>query len=141
MDLSNLRMGGNFVTNWAMNIGCDVENVAVFRQHWKQKNTRFFKRIFSDEEIEYCKKFRDPAPNFAARFCAKEAVVKAASIITGLVINDIKVTRSKQGAPKIEVWKKRKSTTKFFRDYRIVVSLSHTKDVAIACVLIQRKKD
>lgn len=122
-----------------MNIGCDIESVDTFRDHLKKKRMDFFKRLFSADEIAYCKKFKDSAPHFAARFCAKEGVVKAASKYAKLLITDIQIQHDKNGAPVVKVWKKRKDTEKFFSSYEILVSLSHTSDIAMACVLIQKK--
>jgi holo-[acyl-carrier protein] synthase len=121
-----------------MNIGCDIEEVKTFRKKWKKGEMDFFQRVFSKEEIDYCKKFKDPSAHFAARFCAKEAVVKAANPFCKLLVTDIEVIK-KNDAPVIKDWKKRKQTKKFFSSYEIFVSLSHTSDMAMACVLIQKK--
>lgn len=121
-----------------MNIGCDIEAVETFRQKWIKKETNFFERVFSKEEIAYCKKFKDPSEHFAARFCAKEALVKASN--KELLVTDIHVVNDEQGAPKIKIWKDRKSVAKFFNTHEIMVSLSHTSDMAMACVLIQKIK-
>ena len=37
----------------------------------------FVKRVFTDEEIAYCRAKRNYGPSFAARFAAKEAAMKA----------------------------------------------------------------
>jgi holo-[acyl-carrier protein] synthase len=119
------------------NIGCDIEDVKTFRAKWKKGELNFFQRIFSKNEMEYCKKFKDPSVHFAARFCAKEAVVKAASRYCKLLVTDVQVLKEKNDAPVIKNWKKRKETKKFFSDHEIFVSLSHTSDMAMACVLVQ----
>ena len=124
-----------------MNIGCDIESVGEFRSKWKSKNKAFFKRVFSEQEIEYCSKFKDPSLHFTARFCAKEAFVKAANNESFKpLVTSIHVVNGKSGAPEIKAWKKSKELTKFFSSHRIMVSLSHTEEVAMACVLIHRKK-
>lgn len=123
-----------------MNIGCDIESVQTFREHWKRKKNAFFQRIFSSQEIEYCTNYKDPSPHFAARFCAKEAVVKAASPFCKLLVTDIQIGREENGAPVVEVWKKRPETAKFFKAHKILVSLSHTNEMGMACVLIKKKK-
>jgi holo-[acyl-carrier protein] synthase len=122
-----------------MNIGCDIEAVDTFRKKWKNGEMKFFERIFSKDEIEYCMKFKDPFMHFAARFSAKEAIIKAANEFCTLVISDIQILKNKNNAPVVKVWKKRKSTVNFFNKYQINVSLSHTSDMAMACALIQKK--
>ena len=121
-----------------MNIGCDIESVETFREKWKKNEINFFERVFSKEEIAYCKKFKDPSPHFAARFCAKEALVKAANRASKLLITDIEIVKTKNGSPECKLWKKRKGIEKFFLSYEIFVSMSHTSDMAMACVLIQK---
>jgi holo-[acyl-carrier protein] synthase len=121
------------------NIGCDIESVEFFREKWIGGEMNFFSRVFSKTEIAYCKKFKDPSPNFAARFCAKEAFVKAANRHSKLLVTDIQITNEKNGAPTVKLWKERKSAVKFFSEHEIMVSMSHTSDMAMACVLIQKK--
>lgn len=122
-----------------MNIGCDIEEVETFRKKWKRKETNFFQRIFSENEIIYCKKFKDPSPHFAARFCAKEAMVKAGSPFCKILVTDVEIINQKNGAPTVKMRKKRKELEKFFSKYEIFVSLSHTSDMAMACIVVQKK--
>ena len=56
-----------------MAIGVDIEDIERF----KGKSEEFLHRVFTDLELEYCLKFSKPESHLAARFCAKEAVVKA----------------------------------------------------------------
>lgn len=123
-----------------MNIGCDIESVEIFREHWKKKKHAFFERIFSPSEIEYCTSFKDPAPHFAARFCAKESVVKAANLFCKLLVTDIQILHEKNGSPVAKIWKNRAESTKFFKAHKILVSLSHTNEMGMACVLVQKKR-
>ena len=41
------------------------------------KHKSFYKKIFTNSEIAYCKKFNDPYPHFAGKFALKEAVQKS----------------------------------------------------------------
>ena len=122
-----------------MNIGFDIENVKTLREKWKKWEMNFFRRVFSKNEIEYCKNFKDPSPHFAARFCAKEAVVKAANRECKLLVTDVEIVKFKNGSPECKSWKNRKEVKKFFSTHEIFVSMSHTSDMAMACVLIQKK--
>ncbi len=56
-------------------IGVDIEPVASFSKKPFARNRRFYERVFTADEIAYCRKFKDPSARFAARFCAKEALV------------------------------------------------------------------
>ncbi len=61
----------------AAGVGTDIERIDRFRHIDTVAHHIFLERIFTRAEQEYCFGFVDPAPHFAARFCAKEAVIKA----------------------------------------------------------------
>ena len=62
-----------------MTLGCGIDIIEIDRikkaiERWGE---HFLKHIFNEEEISYAEKFKNPAPHYAARFAAKEAVYKA----------------------------------------------------------------
>lgn len=103
-----------------MKIGIDMEEISRF----EGKDDAFLKRIFSAEEIEYCLSKSRPAEHFCARFCAKEALVKALSD-KSLKYNKIVIVNDENGKPHMK-----------YKDHKIEVSLSHCKDYACANVLV-----
>lgn len=110
-------------------IGIDIENVSRFAEKSYLKNKRFYENIFTDKEIKYCLSKVNPYQHLAARFCAKEAVIKALEISIDLK----KIEVLKEGnVPKIKV--------EGFSDFNIKVSLSHTENYAVASVIIQQRK-
>src|SRR3989338_7675072 len=58
-------------------IGVDLVNIPRMRAVIERWQERFLARVFTEQEIAYCRARRDPAPHFAARFAAKEAGRKA----------------------------------------------------------------
>lgn len=104
-------------------IGIDVAEIKRF----KSVSEKFLNRVYTKEEIRYCRKSANPAMHFAARFAAKEAVIKATTK-TDIALKDIFVKNRANGAPTVFIRGKKK---KFF------ISISHTKDVAIAVVVAQ----
>ena len=60
-------------------IGVDIEDISRFTGKPFPENKGFYERIFTKKEIEYCLQKANPYQHFAARFCAKEAVIKALS--------------------------------------------------------------
>jgi holo-[acyl-carrier protein] synthase len=58
-------------------LGFDATDIPRIRDTVGRHGDRFLRRVFTDEEIAYCKRHRDPAPSLAARFAAKEAAMKA----------------------------------------------------------------
>lgn len=54
--------------------GVDIIEISRVRRVLERYSDRFQRRVFTSEEIAYC---RGRAPNLAARFAAKEATMKA----------------------------------------------------------------
>jgi holo-[acyl-carrier protein] synthase len=63
-------------------IGIDVVKVERLTESLQRFGERMEKRLFTDQELEYCRRHKNPLPHLAARFAAKEAAFKA--IGTGL---------------------------------------------------------
>ncbi len=103
---------------------------------------RFLHRVFLPGEIAYCGKMRNPAPHYAARFAAKEALSKAFGCGIGDSIGflDMEVIRAESGAPSIRLHgggialAQRRGVTKIF------LSLSHTEQYAVAQVILMGKQ-
>ena len=108
-------------------IGIDIEEVDRFRKLSFNENENFYKKIFAQDEINYCLKKADPYPHFTARFCAKEAVMKA---FPQKITNpqDIKIIM-RNDKPEVKI--------NTFDLGNIFLSMSHTKDYAIAIVIIE----
>lgn len=108
-------------------IGVDIEDISRF----KDKEQAFYERVFTKAEIEYCESKKTPAPHYAARFCAKEAVFKALSSagIHNVVISQVEVYNDENSCPRIRLLNTDKK-------YNIHVSLSHEKEKAIAFAML-----
>ncbi len=114
-----------------MAVGVDIEDISRF----KDKSEEFIDRIFTDLEQEYCCKFSKPESHFAARFCAKEAVIKALTAlnITGVQFNEIEVFHNENKCPQIRILKKLDKNINF------QLSLSHDRTKAIAFVTAEEQ--
>ena len=55
----------------------DLTQIPRMRRAVLRWDERFLRRIFTDDELAYCRRRRDPIPHLAARFAAKEATLKA----------------------------------------------------------------
>lgn len=126
-----------------MILGTGVDIVEVFRmrdaiQKWGDS---FLTKIFTKREIGYANSRRFSHQHFAARFAAKEAVVKAFGEPKKFPIKwtDIEVLNDKEGKPVIEfkadglLLKKKKKISE------VIVSMSHSKNYAIASVILLKK--
>ena len=108
-------------------IGTDIVDVDRFKSKPLNKNLNFYKKIFSNSEINYCKKFRSSQEHFAGKFAIKESVIKA--IPEKISFLDITTSHSKN-KPIISL------KNKLNEKYEFLVSVSHEKDFAIAFVVM-----
>lgn len=96
-------------------------------------------RLFTDAERAYASRFRDPAPRLAARFAAKEAVMKALGAGLGSVApRDIEVERSASGRPAVRLHASAARAARGQGVARVEVSITHTAQVAVAFAVALR---
>ena len=114
-------------------IGTDIVEIQRFRN--LDPDSAFFKRVFTENEREYCDTFPDPAPHYAATFAGKEAVVKAISSFCKLPMDAIEILRSASGAPNVSLQED--------CEFIIRISLSHSSNhaVAVALAFVQSATD
>jgi holo-[acyl-carrier protein] synthase len=97
---------------------------------------RFLRRIFTPGEIAYC---RGRAPNLAARFAAKEAVMKSLGTgFRGVGWRDVEVVRAPSGAPSPRLHGRAKRRAERLGVTEIGISLSHSRGFAMAFAVAQR---
>ncbi|MDW8114495.1 MAG: 4'-phosphopantetheinyl transferase superfamily protein, partial [candidate division WOR-3 bacterium] len=60
-------------------IGIDIVDVKRIEEMVKNKKRESLKKVFSEEEIKYCEKFKEKKfLHYAGRFALKESFIKAA---------------------------------------------------------------
>src|SRR6059058_3337064 len=82
-------------------IGVDLVNIPRMRDVIDRWRDRFLSRVFTEDEIAYCRARKDPVPHFAARFAAKEAGLKAlgTGLRLGISWRELEVKRERGGPP------------------------------------------
>jgi holo-[acyl-carrier protein] synthase len=101
-----------------------------------QRRASLPERLFSDDERAYVFRHRDPAPRLAARFGAKEAVMKALGVGLGAFkLRDVEVVRRKSGAPVVALYGNAAALAEEqgVTDWRL--SLTHTDLMAMAVAI------
>ena len=109
--------------------GIDIIEVERIEKAIERWGDTFLNHVFSKEEIQYAQAHRFPAQHFAARFAAKEAVFKALGNNAGVSWKDIEVINDENGKPVCFYHNKN-----FFN--KILLSISHTQNYAVASVII-----
>src|SRR4030042_312637 len=82
-------------------IGTDIIEVERIKSVIR-KNSGFLKRVYTENEIDYCnRKNKGKFQSFAARFAAKEAVAKslAEGVSRNISLNEIELANMDTGAP------------------------------------------
>ena len=117
--------------------GVDIIEISRVRTVLERYGQRFLDRVFTTGEASYC---RGRAANLAARFAAKEATMKALGTgIRGVDWKDIEVVRQDSGAPSILLHGRGKQRAQRLGVWEISVSLSHSREYAVAFVVIRRE--
>lgn len=118
--------------------GIDIVSIQRIGKILDKDGSTFVNRVFSAAEQEYCKKKKNPATHFAARFAAKEAYGKALGVGLGPSGNfaDIEVCNEESGAPRLNLRGEAKEIFASKGGKGIFLSLSHDGDSAIASVII-----
>jgi holo-[acyl-carrier protein] synthase len=123
-------------------IGIDVVDNNRISDSIRRHGQRFVDRVFHASEIDYCRSMQNPAPHFAARFAAKEAVSKAFG--TGFAHNvswrDIEISRKPTGEPFVILHGGAAALADQLRIRSVLVSLSHTENYAVANALLMREE-
>lgn len=126
-----------------MIFGAGVDIVEVFRmrdavEKWGEN---FLSKIFTNREIKYSNSKRFSCQHFAARFAAKEAVVKAFGEPrkSPLKWTDIEVLNDEEGKPVIKFHGDAMELKKRKKVDDIILSMSHSKNYAVANVILLRK--
>lgn len=124
-----------------MIIGIGTDIVEVPRIAAKlAKGEGFRNLVFTPYEITYCEKQAAPADSYAARFAAKEAVLKAMGTgwgNGGINFDEIEIRNDEAGKPEVYLIGKGAGRYAAMGIKKIWVSLSHEKSAAVAMVIIE----
>jgi phosphopantetheine--protein transferase-like protein len=115
-------------------VGVGIDAVELDRLRAVLRRTpRFVDRAFTEEERAYCEARRDPTERFAARFAAKEAVLKVLGEgILRIPLRDIEVVRASTGQPSIRLTGVAATRAQALGVTGWQLSLTHTDATAMA---------
>jgi holo-[acyl-carrier protein] synthase len=117
-------------------IGIDLVEVDRIQKIIEKYGDKFLKKFFTDREILYCNySQRLRYQRFAARFAAKEALVKALGE-RAFPWTDIEIAKDETDRPDFELYGQAAQYANEHGVVDVYVSLSHTKTMAAAQVLL-----
>ena len=118
-------------------IGMDATDLPRVADLLERYGERFLHRVFTDGEISYCTKRRDPVPHLAGRFAVKEAAMKALGTgqSRGVVWKDIEVVRA-GGPPRLQLHGGAARRAESMGMKQSFVTITHSETLALAQVLL-----
>jgi holo-[acyl-carrier protein] synthase len=119
--------------------GVDLCEVSRIKDAIGRHGRRFVERIFTEREIDYSESKANSFERFAARFAAKEAGMKALGTgwSRGVTWKDFEVANLSTGRPTLRLHGKAAEIAKELGVSHIALSLTHTKDQALAIVTFE----
>ena len=128
---------GELKENSILSIGVDMESINRVDNLLRKYGERFLNRIFTEHEVDYSQRRKFPAQHLAARFCAKEATMKALGTgrSLGVLWTNIEVIRV-SGPPRLKLYGGADKRFKELGAERSLVTISHTGDLAFAQVML-----
>ena len=120
-----------------LGLGFDATDIPRIQKTFERYGDRFLRRIFTDGEIAYCTRRRNPVPHLAGRFAAKEAAMKALGTghSRGVLWKDIEVVRV-GGPPQLRLHGGAARHAARLKVRSSLVTITHSDALAMAQVLL-----
>ena len=118
-----------------LTVGVDIIEISRISATVDRWGDRFLGRLYTQEELDYC---RGRPPQLAARFAAKEAVMKALGTgVRGVGWRDIEVVRQRGRAPMVRLHGRAAKLSERLVVTEIALSISHSREYAVASVVME----
>jgi holo-[acyl-carrier protein] synthase len=114
--------------------GVDIVEIHRVADIARRYGERFARRVYTPEEWQA---FHDRPPSLAARFAAKEAVIKALGS-PHMALHEIRVVRASGERPTVELVGRARQRAQDLGVRQIALSLSHSQRYAVAFVVLER---
>jgi holo-[acyl-carrier protein] synthase len=120
-----------------LGLGFDATDIPRIGTAFERYGDRFLRRVFTDGEIAYCTRRRNPVPHLAGRFAAKEAAMKALGTghSRGVLWKDIEVVRL-SGPPQLRLHGGAAVRADRMRVRSSLLTITHSDALAMAQVLL-----
>ena len=117
-----------------LGIGADITECLRIARMIERHGEMFINRVFTADEVRYCQSRRQSTQHFAARWAAKQAVLKALGIAAarGMSWTDIEIRKAPHGQAVVAVQGAIKDHVERRGVARILVSMAHCRTHATA---------
>lgn len=114
-------------------VGTDIIEIHRVEQAILSWQDSFLRRIYTEAELESC---HNRASSLAARFAAKEAVMKALGTgAKGVKWRDIEILANSEGVPVVQLHDRAERKAEENGIAKFSVTMSHCKEYAVAFVI------
>jgi holo-[acyl-carrier protein] synthase len=111
-------------------IGVDIVEIPRLERAIARWGERFLRRVYTRSEL---KLYREKLSSLAARFAAKEAIIKAlGKPVRGICLRDIEILSDPNGKPLVNLYGKAQQQAQSLGLNRLAITLSHSKEYAVA---------
>ncbi len=114
--------------------GLDIIEISRIKHSMQKYSGKFEERVFTSKEIDYCRSKADPSKHFAARFAAKEAVLKSlgTGMAQGITWKDMEILNRESGQPVLNLTGRGRHIFDALNLKDIHISITHDKSYALA---------
>ena len=118
-------------------LGVDLTDIPRVAAVFERYGDHFLRRVFTEQEIAYCTRRRNPVPHLAGRFAAKEAAMKALGTghSRGVLWKDVEVVRV-GGPPTLRLHGEAGRLAERMQVRRSLLTITHSDTLAMAQVLL-----
>jgi holo-[acyl-carrier protein] synthase len=124
-------------------IGAEITECLRIAKLIERHGEQFIHRVYTADEVRYCQGRRQSTQHFAARWAAKEAVLKALGIVPrrGTVWSDVEICKTKSGRPAVAVRGAVKDFAERLGVAEVLVTIAHCRTHATAYAMALGHED
>ncbi len=112
-------------------VGIDIIEIARIERAIARWGNSFLKRVYTTSELAL---YHGKSSSLAARFSAKEAVIKALNS-RRISLKEIEILTTTDGRPRLKLYGRARQKARRLQLINLAISLSHSRDYAIACAI------
>ena len=121
------------LANAPVSVGVDIVEIERVAELLRRHGERFLERVYTEAEAAYC---RGRVPELAARFAAKEAVMKALGTgRRGVGWREVEILPDGRGKPGVALHGRALARAGQLGLEHFAISLSHSREFAVASVV------
>jgi holo-[acyl-carrier protein] synthase len=118
----------------SLRVGVDIVEIGRVEASLRRFGERFRRRVYTAGELA---ETGERGPSLAARFAAKEAVIKALGS-SDIALHEIEVVRPSGCRPEVRLHGRAAAVAAALRVREVSLSLSHSQEYAVAMVVLRR---